>query len=258
MVTGLAREAQEREDLPVIVLDRYGTPRWQPIWNGNPRIIGHARMDKPLHRLTNGPGARPYIAQKTSKQWTWRAWHEGGPPRGEIYLTEAEQTFGRLNSGRLILEPHTKNKASPNKSWGWVRWNKLAWLLQEKYGERVTQVGPAGAQVLAGADFIQTDDFRLAAAVLSTARACVVPEGGLHHAAAAFKTPTVVVRGAFIAPEVTGYGDQVEFWTGEGLGCGMRTPCTHCRDAMAQIRPEEVAERLMEVMLEASARLAPA
>lgn len=252
MVTGLARQAQEKEDLPVLVLDRNGQPRWHPVWNLTPRIVQRVRENKAHHTLVNGPGVRPYIAAKTSTRWTWKDW--GGPPRGEIYLSEREETFGRLNSGRIVLEPHTKDKASPNKQWGWLRWNKLAWLLQEKYGQRVTQIGSSGAQLLEGADFVATPDFRMAVAVLKNARAAVLPEGGLHHAAAAVGLPSVVIFGGYIAPAVTGYAGQVNLFEGGGLGCGMRARCDHCAEAMAKIQPDEVAEKLMEVMRATVAR----
>jgi hypothetical protein len=86
-----------------------------------------------------------------------------------------------------------------------------------------------------------------AAAVIARAQAVVVPEGGLHHTAAVFGTPAVVIYGGFISPEVTGYAGQTAMYAKSDehpLGCGWRVPCTHCQQAMASIVPETVADEL--------------
>lgn len=246
MITGQARVMQRKNRAPVMVLDRHGKARWSEVWNGNPRIVKHIRTGKPVQTIVNGPGVRPYIVAKTDERWTWR---EFRPPRGEIYFTQHETTFGQLHAGRVVLEPHIKARASPNKDWGWRRWNKLAWILQ-KSGFKVTQLGPLDTPILdGGIEHIITPSFRHAAAVLANARAAVLHEGGMHHAAVAVGLPAVVIFGGFISPEVTGYGQQVNLFTGEGLGCGMRVPCAHCADAMAAIKPEVVADHLMEILM---------
>lgn len=248
MVTGQVRAVNERDPRRrrVQVLDRHQGVRAHVLWAGNPKIQQtHAAGDY-LH-VRNGPGVRPYIAAKANDRWTWRSWPEGGPPRGEIFLNKLELDLGRRHAGRVLLEPTVKSTASPNKDWGWARWAKLAWLLQEKHGQRVTQLGGPATPTLEGAELIYTSDFRAAAAVLSTARAAVLPEGGLHHVAAAFNVPAVVIFGGFIAPVHTGYEGHVNLFTG-GEACGMRVPCPHCREAMAKISPENVAERLMELL----------
>lgn len=249
MAAGHARLARERDPAHrrVRILDRHKQPRFHELWQGNGDIVPLG-LHGDLINIVNGSGARPYIERELQDRRIWKRW-EGldGPPRGVIRLSRNEQDFGRLNSGRVVLEPTIKAKASPNKDWGWVRWNKLAWLLQEKHGQRVTQLGPAGTRLLEGADLVVTGGFREACAVLSTAAAAVLPEGGLHHAAAAFNVPAVVIFGGYIAPMHTGYEGHVNLFTG-GEPCGMRVPCDHCRDAMAKILPESVAEQLMELL----------
>ncbi len=250
MVAGRARVAQMTDPRRVRVV--FGRPRWDPVWDHNPRLARPGEEGDFQILQGRAGGLRPYIAARTPKQWKWKAYQ---PPSGEIYFTDEEKEYGRHHAGRVVLEPTIKASASPNKQWGWTRWNKLAWLLQEE-GVRVTQLGPeGGVQLLDGADFVATRDFRLAASVLAHARAVVAPEGGLHHAAAAVGVPALVIFGGFISPEVTGYRSQVSFYAGgEGLGCGMRTPCDHCADAMASITPREVADKLMEVLVETSRR----
>lgn len=249
MAAGQARELRARDPgrRRVRILDRYNRARSHAAWQGNPHIAAAAERGD-FVKLLNGGGVRPYIEAKHAQRWVWKDWPGGkGPPRGELYLSDEENTIGRQFAGRIVLEPHIKPGASPNKAWGWMRWNKLAWLLQERYGQRVTQLGSAAVPLLAGAELVETKSFREAAAVLAGARAAVLPEGGLHHAAAALNLPAVVIFGGFIAPRHTGYDGHVNLFTG-GEACGMRVPCDHCRDAMAKISPEDVAEQLMELL----------
>jgi hypothetical protein len=122
-----------------------------------------------------------------------------------------------------------KAKASPNKNWGWTRWNRLAWILQERHGVRVTQLGGLDTPLPRGR---RARAHRFVPPSVRGARdgsACVLPEGGLHHAAAALGVPAVVIFGGFIAPRHTGYAAHVNLFTG-GEACGMRLPCDHCRD----------------------------
>jgi ADP-heptose:LPS heptosyltransferase len=222
-----------------------GVARWHDLWQGIPYIFGPHDTGA-SDSVMNGPNARPYIAAKSSMQWTWK---EFRPPPGEIVLSTQHKDFGRLYSGRIVFEPHIKARASPNKRWPWVSWNKLAWILQGR-GLRVTQIGQIGTTLLEQVDFVETKDFRHAVAILAGARAAVVHEGALHHAAAALGIPTVVLRGGFISPRVTGYEGQIDFFVGEDLGCGMRVPCQHCHAAMARIKPEQVAERVLDALRE--------
>lgn len=245
MVTGQARVMQDHDPRRVKV--QYERRRWHEAWDHNPRIAkpeeqGDFQILRPREEWR-----RPYIAAKGPTKWTWQAW---GPPRGEIYLTDAEKAFGEKHAGRVIVEPNIKPGASPNKDWGWVRWNKLVWLLGQ-HNIRCTQLGAGGGPVLQGVDYIETRNMRLAAAVMARAKAAVLPEGGLHHVAAVFHAPAVVIFGGYIAPEVTGYDDQVNLFTGgpeHPLGCGMRVPCKHCAAAMAAISPDTVMKALLEVM----------
>lgn len=248
MLSGEARRAQERDPRKVRITFNGQAFEWRKeqhaAWDGNPRIAQPDDLGDFQDLAGRVNGLRPYAARKTRERWVWR---EYAPPPGEIYFTSEERDFGSRYAGRVILEPHIKRGASPNKEWGWVRWNKLAWLLGRRR-VRVTQLGPHGTPLLDGADFVATADFRSAAAVLAHARAAVVPEGGLHHACAALGVPAVVLYGGFISPAVTGYESQVSLFTGDGLGCGMRLACGHCRSAMAQIAPETVAARLLEFL----------
>ena len=241
MATGQARVAQRTDPRPVAVLDKHGRPRWHPVWEGNPRIARPAAVAHGLdvQTVVSGAGCRPYVARYTEERWFYTDWRA---PRGEIYLSDGERAFGRHGAGAIVVEPHTKAKASPNKQWPWERWQRvvdlrpdLPWL----------QLGPPGTRPLNGVRFLATPDFRHACAALSWARAAVLPEGGLHHAAAAFRLPAVVIFGGMIAPRNTGYPGHINVYRPhDGSPCGMRVPCRGCRDSLASIAPEEVVDEL--------------
>lgn len=235
MVAGIAAKMQQTDPRRVRVLYD-GHPRWSEMWDHNPRIaLLEDKGDVQILHARQG-ALRPYIESKTGEKWNWRKY---GPPHGEMYLSQNELEFGQKRAGRLILEPHIKVQASRNKDWGWIRWSKLSYLLNET-GHRYTQLGPRSAKLLDMADWLETQNIRQAAAVIAYARLVVTHEGAFHHLAAAFGTPCIVIYGGFISPEVTGYADQVNLFSGEGLGCGMRLKCDHCDKAMAAITPEHV------------------
>lgn len=247
IAAGQARALRAANPLPVKVVDRDGAARWNELWNRSPDIV-HPSYAGDVQYLKNGPGLRPYIADKRPERWIWRAFT---PTPARLVLTGEEKALGAQYANRIVLEPNIKPKASPNKDWGWVRWNRLAFLLQQA-GYRVTQLGSPQVPLLEGAELVVTRSFREACGVLAAARAAVLPEGGLHHAAAAFGVPAVVIFGGFISPAQTGYAGQVNLFTG-GEPCGMRVKCGHCATAMAAIKPETVFDRVMEILTDVSA-----
>lgn len=241
MVTGLARQLQEVNPLPVRVLDRRGKTRWHAIWEGNPRIAAPGFRGE-VQPITNGPERRPYIKEETLHRWVWREWT---CPVGEIYLTAEERAFGNSFPGRVILEPILKPEANPNKRWNWSNWDTLARLLRQR-GYAVAQMAPPKTPLLTGVEWIRTSSFRQAAAVLARSRMAILPEGGLHHAAAALRVPAVVLFGGYISPRQTGYSHQINLYHG-GEPCGMKVRCHHCVKAMNAIRPEHVLDHVLAI-----------
>lgn len=242
IVTGQVRELQGRDPRRVRIV--YERKRWHEAWFHNPRIAHPDESGDFQELRPRDDYRRPYIAQKEGDRWTWRAW---GPPRGELYFDAAEVAFGAAHGRRIVIEPTLKAGASPNKDWGHGRWKAFI-ALAERAGLKLTQLGPPGTRVLPGVEWIRTDSMRLAAAVLANARAAALHEGAMHHAAAALSTPAAVIFGGYISPKVTGYEGQKAFFTGGGLGCGLRVPCEHCRQAMAAISSAAVFEALEEIL----------
>ena len=264
MVAGEARRLQARDPRPVAVLDRDGRPRWHDLWDGNPRIA-HPRdvvAGLDVQSLTNGPGCRPYIDYEWMRR-DFAAVFPGRPfttkmrdPRLPWRYTRWRCTPGELPlvergapRGYIVVEPHIKRGASPNKDWGWARWQALVSRVRVPDHPWV-QLGPPGTRLLHGTVHIVTETIGEACTALSAASAAVVPEGGLHHAAAALGVPAVVIFGAMTSPANTGYDGHVNLFDPAGgvSPCGQRVACDHCRAAMAAIRPEIVAYHLEQVL----------
>jgi ADP-heptose:LPS heptosyltransferase len=177
----------------------------------------------------------------------YAAWRVRDVGPGILFLTAEEVAAAAAALWRAgvrgrfaVIEPTIKPTASPNKVWGWSRYQAVAVALADRIA--LVQLGDAPAvpaERLAGARVISTPSFRTACAVLMLADFYIGPEGGLHHAAAALGVPAIVLFGGFISPEQTGYAEHVNLFTG-GEPCGQRVACAHCAEAMARITPEQV------------------
>ncbi len=243
MVTGEARRRQGAGDpRPVAILDRHDKPRRHLLWAGNSRIATPeaAARGVSVQTIVNGPGCRPYVdyGRTTATCWAYTDWRA---TPGELYDIER-----RTPGGYVVIEPHIKGAASPNKDWGWARWQDLARRLDLDW----VQLGPPSTRLLDGVRHMVTPSFLDACRALTGARAAVLPEGGLHHAAAALGVPAVVIFGAMTSPANTGYDMQVNLFepAGGASPCGMRVPCGHCARAMASFEPETVASYLEQLL----------
>lgn len=181
-------------------------------------------------------------AYHSSPNRSGRAWcfDEGfRPTPGEFFFTDAEKAFAEdLPRDFVVIEPTVKPRAV-NKQWG--RWDALVKAIGP-----VVQFGAGPA--IPGASLVRTPSFRHAAAAMQRARLAILPEGGLHHAAAAVGTRAVVIFGGFIHPRTTGYVGHVNLFIGD-RPCGHLDECAHCRQAMASITVDQVIEAAREVGL---------
>jgi ADP-heptose:LPS heptosyltransferase len=253
MVTGEARRLQERDRRPIAVRGRDGRARWHPMWQGNPRIAPPAAVatGRDVQWCNNYPGHRPYVdyARTTKQRWVYTDWR---CTPGQIYLSAEEAGFGEPWRGRdfVVVEPHVKATASPNKRWGLARTQAVVDAISGRDGAPAfVQFDWGGGPPLQRTIEVRTPSFRHACAVLAQARAYLGPEGGLHHAAAALGVPAVVIFGGMTAPANTGYDGHVNlFDNGPDSPCGRRVPCLHCERAMAAIRPEIVGYHLEHLL----------
>ena len=241
MSIGEAKRLHWMHGTPVMIVGRNGRPIQSELFDGVPYLTTKPLRGPLYHRLVNGPGVRPYIASKTAEKWTWRPYQ---PEPADVVFTAAELAFAKPYRGKVMVEPNVKDIGHRNKDWGWPNWWKFD-AIARFHG--LLQCTRKGDPVLPNAQIVPTASFRQTMAVLSVCKAYVGPEGGLHHAAAAVGVPAVIIFGGFIAPNITGYRQHRNLFTG-GKPCGMRTDCKHCREAMNKITPAMVLDQLQELL----------
>jgi len=217
----------------VAIKDKSGNHRWFEAWENNPYIaMPGERYDKVL---VNAPGARPYAKSVNGGAWEWKAYR---PKPAKIFFTEDElNDVGFIENNFIVVEPHLKDKQeSVNRNWGWDNFARVTSEVEADW----VQLGATKPKMLPNARWIPTESPRVAAAVMTKAKAALLPEGGLHHTAAALNLKAVVLFGGFIAPQVTGYTMHKNIYIGSGLGCGKRIKCQHCADCWSKIDPNRI------------------
>jgi hypothetical protein len=258
MASGHALAEHRRTGKRVKILDLVGRPRLDVMWHGLPWIAQpHETGD--FATIVNGPQCRPYIeypfGREIGQRWTkWRARDH----MGAIALTGSEMRFASnavRGLGRFfVIEPGLDPKSNPNKQWGRSNWAELA---ERMVGGslKVVQMGAQPpAYLVPGVTYVRTRSFRMAASLLARAAGAVLPEGGLHHAAAVLGVPAVVLFGGHIGPETTGYAGHVNLADrGPGSPCGRWQPCRHCADVWLRLAPGEVYAALRGLVCDARA-----
>lgn len=245
MSMGEAKRIHQRTGQPVLITDPRGMPVRSDLFNGVPYLIQKPLRGERYQRHVNSPGHRPYIRLKTAERWYWNKYR---PEPADVVLTGAEEAFGRVAKGAIIIEPNVKNIGHRNKDWGIGLWQNLVYAIRKaEINLPLMQMTRPGDRGLAYVSQIPVDSFRKALGCLHDAALYVGPEGGLHHGAAAMRTPAVVIFGGFVSPETTGYDQHRNLFTG-GEACGMRTDCPHCRKAMNAITPEMVLTQIKELL----------
>ena len=266
LVAGEARLRQEadRKHRPVLVVGKNGAPRWSPLWRNNPRILDPTILHRGMgHQiLKNGPHCRPYVDYPRMRADFAAAFHSRAfstklrDRRLPWRFTDHKCTRGDLPfvkptapQGYVIIEPHTKSKASPNREWGWAKWQAVVDALPSVDW---IQINPHGSRLLDGVRHLSADKFTDACRHMAGAKAYVGPEGGLYHAAAALHVPAVAIFGGFVSPANQGYDDERYINLYEPMGgaspCGQRVKCEHCTEALAKITPELVVHHVHDLM----------
>lgn len=234
---------REQPGKQVVIVDTKRNPRWNDIWKFNPHIVRDARSDASYLMLMSGPGARPYM----DRAGRWKEW---GIEPGEIYLSPTEQQeairLKRAFSDRptVAIAPHTKNK--PNKDWGFNNYQAVVDLLPNvdfiQFRQNIKEQPLNHTAIV---DTIQ--DVRLFATYIWGVDAILCSEGGMHHTAACFNKPGVVIFGGFIHPRYTGYDFQTNIVSSDRI-CNSWALCHHCREALNSIPPDFVAEELVKIL----------
>ena len=240
MATGLAKGAAARGkriafgDGHRIIWDKNSLEIFRK--NKNIAIPGSER-DNDIEWCNFYRGHRIYNRQEGGR-WVWN--YDFKPIPGELFFSPDEANFAsKLRPDFILIEPNVPwwKSVAVNKDWGLKKYQAVADELKRK-GQRVAQLS-FGKQRLQGVEVIYAGDFRTAVAALAKAKFAVLPEGGLHHGAAAVGIPAVVLFGGFIPPSVTGYDFHINL-TGGAEACGSIHQCQHCRAALDAISVDEV------------------
>lgn len=247
VAAGQAQRVFEQYGTRVQILAADGTPRWHPIWEGNPILVRPFEVvNCPVTTIRSGPGCRPYIVYPFNEDtgWTFNKDFKLRDYPAQIYLTAAERQRGidaRARYGPYVLiEPYTKHD---NFRWSRERWELLVAACPDlTFVQHTHKDSPA----LPGTVRTEPATFREACGLIASADLYVRSESGLCHAAAALGVRQVTLFGGCMDPEVmAGYpGQHVIADRGPGSPCGSWKPCRHCRDAMESITVWEVADAM--------------
>lgn len=214
------------------------------IFRGNPNVAAPESLGGNVEWIGFHRGNRIYNRQGDGR-WIWN--YEFRPIPGELFLSLDEKRFGeKAGKGFVVIEPNVPafKSVAPNKQWPVERYDNVARRLRG-LGYEVIQFDYGKGRRISGAKQVGTSTFRHALAILANAAIYIGPEGGLHHAAAAFGKPGVVLFGGFIPPQVTGYDIHTNL-TGGAEACGSLRPCSHCRGAMNAISVDQVFNAAIE------------
>jgi hypothetical protein len=213
-------------------------PWCEEIFDGNPDIAlrGSESADN-LVWIHHYKGHRLYNRlNSTRTHWVWNYDFKAKP--GRFYFDVDVPFFDAGSRDFIYVEPNVPwhKSVAPNKDWGLKNYQAVVDRLRKDF--EIVQ-SSHGRDRLRGVRVVETKSFRDAVATLFHARCALLPEGGLHHAAAAISLPAVVIFGGFIPPAVVGYDRHVNL-TGGAEACGSLRQCNHCRDALNRISVEEV------------------
>lgn len=215
-------------------------PWSEEVFRHNPNIAQPGSEGNPdLVWVDHYKGRRKYNSiDRVKGRWVWNYDFKVTP--GELFFSEKEREFGWDLSDFIFVEPNVPwhKSVAPNKDWGLENYQRVVDKLMSE-GYDVVQ-SKYGRDKLRGVRFITTPTFRDVLALMRRAKVALVPEGGLHHGAAAVGVPAVVLFGGFIPPAVVGYDQHINLTGGATGFCGSLTKCHHCRAALAKISVEEV------------------
>ena len=247
------------------VYDATGQKAWfgeyTKTWKNNPCIGQNSGF--PLKHMT---GDRPYILGQIKERVIFNPNHRA--VSGEIHyshneIKEAQNLIGKLKD-YIVIEPHVKKTFSQgNKDWGWHNWLKLVKELRDYPLVQLRK--DKDVKGLPGVKTLETNEFRVACAIVKMSRLFVGTDGGLHHAAAAYgivdnelvyyETPAVVIWGGFSHPQMLGYQCHYNIRANDSPPCGSKVPCQHCKDMMANVPHDLVAKTIKQAYGELSAEL---
>jgi len=162
------------------------------------------------------------------------------PEPMEIFFSEEEEYERDLLKKRrfILVNPHQKPKAPPNKTWPFEYFQEVVNSLRDDHEIIQLKEHHGQSSLLNATSYAPT--LRQLAVYISSAVLVVSGEGLFHHLSAAFQTPTVVLFGGFVSPDVTGYDYQQSIYVQDKNVLGVREATEAGRNIMLSITPELV------------------
>jgi ADP-heptose:LPS heptosyltransferase len=212
---------------------------WGPwsrlIFKNNPNVAppGSERSENLLW-MAYYKGCRVYN-KSNGDRWIWN--RNFAVKAGEIYFDDNDQTFDQLDFDFVLIEPNVPKKLGTiNKAWNF---NNYQALVDRLPATRFVQCD-YGGRLLKNVTTIKTTNFREACSVLRKARLAILPEGGMHHAAAALEVRAIVLFGSWADPAVLGYPQHINITGGAKEFCGSFKECDHCIETLQSISVDSV------------------
>lgn len=253
MATGRAKRlADANPGHKVAIGPQGGITPWSPMYD-NVDFIARTLDEERLVWLEDYTGHRGYIdyERTTNDVMVYAQGYKAEP--GFLVTNELErrwQAHVTRAEPYLLIEPNTKGTFGDNKTWPWEHWERLVTLLD---GWPLVQIGSVGNakgdlnRNLRGVRRIVTQNPRQMVAMAEGAAGVITTDGALHHAAAAFGKPGVVIWGGRTDPAILGYDIHTNL-VGTDQFCGSMVPCEHCRKAMSAIGPTQVADAVSKAI----------
>lgn len=242
-----------------------------PIYEHIPWLWTVRDCPQDAHWIVSAPGNRPYcdyerMTREVRERWGWggaidgrmafqllkrKYWKQNyHATPAPIVLTDEERLIGDVLTSHdqrtvVLVEPNIKPGAAENKRWPFRRYQQVVKALKNR-----CVFVQMSRPMLDGPVPIPAMPIRSALGVVSAVDAYLGAEGGLHHAAAAFCKPAVVVFGGYINPRVTGYEFHRNLWV-ECVDEGCPGPTQAGEAALAAITVEQVVTALDQVLEEA-------
>jgi len=200
-------------------------------------------------RMTNRPGARPYISSMSEHGIHFRKSFR--VRKGHVMPSILAR---RPRAQYVLIEPHNKKAfAGENRQWPLENYRELNILLQAN-GINTLQVAPdLNLKLDDTIGFEITNTYLEAAFYIREALCTVSAEGGIHHAAAALDVPSVVLWSHYTCPEILGYTNtgeskHVNLRHASGWGCGSFAECQECKESLERISVQEVYESVVQLL----------
>lgn len=215
-------------------------PHSKMVFMNNPNVAppGSERADD-LFWIAYYKGSRLYN-KSNGERWIWNT--AFAVRAGEFYFASNENAVAIPPGDFVLIEPNVPKKLGTiNKTWNFNNWQALVDALP---GVRFVQCD-YGGRLLKNVMPVKTAHFRQAARVMSKAKFAILPEGGMHHAAAALGVPAIVIFGSWADPAVLGYPEHVNITGGATKFCGSFRECDHCIDTLQSITVGEVLNHVL-------------